>query len=253
MCGSTNYFTGAHSTYVMPNLFVDIETVPNMTHDEYFQTKKDIDSGLLTKDSEDKDRFWGFTKGGLVPYWGRVVLITYKVNNGYTHRLKEWEGGEKVILKKFLELIIDLQRGNGKDKLRIIGHNILGFDLFFLYVRMKSCGISEDKWLYQYIINKPEVIDLLQIHLPVNGFKTKGLKHDVLAHAYGFPIKESLGSEEILHYFQREYDKIIQYSEREFIYPELYKRIESGGLVSSSRLKESISWYHDRLAADTAK
>lgn len=233
----------------MPNLFVDIETAPDMTPDEYFRTRQEVESGQLTKDSEDKDRFWKFERGGLTPFDGKVILITYRVNNGYTHRLKEWEDGEAAILKKFFDLLGDLQRGYGEDRLKIIGHNILGFDLFFLYNRLKLHGIREERWLYQMIINKPEVVDFLQVHMPVNGFNTKGLKHDVIAHAYGFPTKETLGSGEILHYFQKEYGKILEYSEREFVYPELYAKIESGGLVSRQRLQESIAWYDGLDAA----
>lgn len=236
----------------MPNLFVDIETAPNMTRDQYFQTRQEIESGLLTKDSEDKDRFWRFERGGLTPFDGKVILITYKINNGYVHRLKEWEDGEESILRRFFGLLADLQKGYGEDRLKIIGHNILGFDLFFLYNRMRMYSIQDERWLYQMVINKPEVVDLLQLHMPMNSFNTKGLKHDVLAHAYGFPTKETLGSGEVLHYYQEDYDKIIEYSEREFIYPELYARIESAGLVSQQRLQESIAW-HDSLNAAIRK
>ena len=57
---------------------------------------------------------------------------TYKINNGHVFRLKEWEMGEKEMLKKFYDLVVDLQRGSGTDRLKIIGHNILRFDLFFI-------------------------------------------------------------------------------------------------------------------------
>ena len=173
-----------------------------------------------------------------------MILITYKINNAHTHRLKEWEDSEEAILKKFFDLVADLQKGYGKDRLKIIGHNILGFDLFFLYNRMRFYAINADRWLYQWMINKPEVVDFLQVHLHLNNYNTKGLKHDVLAHAYGFPIKETNGSEETLHYYQKEYHKIIEYSEREFIYPELYAKIKSDGLVSKQLLQESIQWYN---------
>ena len=226
----------------MPDLFVDIETAPDMTHDEYSRTRQEIESGQLTKES-DIGRYWKFEKGGLRPFDGKVILITYRVNDGYVHRLMEWEDGEEAILKKFYFLLKDLQRGSGEDRLRIIGHNILGFDLFFLYSRFRKYGLDEEKWIYQTVINKPEVVDFLQIHLPLNEYNTRGLKHDVLAYAYGLPTKETLGSGEIQHYFQREYDKIIEYSEREFVYPELYAKIRSDGLVSRQRLLESIRWY----------
>ncbi len=129
----------------MPNLFVDIETAPNMTSDQYFQTRQEIESGKLTKDSEDKERFWKFEREGLTPFDGKVILITYKVNNGYVHRLKEWEDGKEAILKKFFEIPVDLQKGGGWDnRLRIIGHNILGFDLFFLCNRSRIYKIQEE-------------------------------------------------------------------------------------------------------------
>jgi len=166
----------------MPNLFLDIETAPQFTKEEYFKTKEEIDSGKLSKHSENRDLFWRFDRGGLTPFDGKVILITYKINNAHVFRLKEWETGEMEMLKKFYKLLVDLQRGGGEDRLKIIGHNILRFDLFFLYNRMKHHKIEDDKWLHQWVINKPEVIDFLQTHLPLNDFKTKGLRHDVLAY-----------------------------------------------------------------------
>jgi len=230
----------------MPNLFLDIETAPDFNAEEYFKTKNAIDSGQLNKNSENKELFWKFERGGLTPFSGKVILITFKTNNGYVFRLKEWELGEHEILKKFYNHVVELQRGSGEDRLRIIGHNILGFDLFFLYNRMRHYHIEEEKWLYQWIINKPEVIDFLQLHLPLNDFQTKGLKHDVLAQAYGFPEKETLGSGETLHYFQKDYQKIIEYSEKEFIYPQLYEKIMSGGLISRQRLLDAIKNYQEK-------
>lgn len=229
----------------MPNLFIDIETAPEFSKDEYFAVKKAIESGKLGRQSENKDLYWKFERGGLTPFEGKIILITYKVNNGHVFRLKEWEIGEKDMLKKFYDLVVDLQKGTGNDRLRIIGHNILGFDLFFIYQRMRYHKIQDEKWLYQRIINKPEVLDFLQMHLPLNDYQTKGLKHDVLAYAYGFPIKSTLGSGEIPHYFQEDYEKIIGYSEREFIYPELYEKIRSEGLVSKEKLQESIKHYEN--------
>ncbi len=230
----------------MPNLFVDIETAPDFTKEEYFDTKRQIDSGQLHRRSENKDLFWKFERGGLTPFDGKVILITYQINDGHVFRLKEWELGEQALLRKFYDLLLDLQRGPGKDWLRIIGHNILGFDLFFLYNRMKHHKISEEKWLYQWIMNKPEVIDFLQMHLPLNNLQTRGLKHDVLALAYDFPLKETLGSGETLHYFQEEFDKIIEYSEKEFIYPQLYEKILKSGLITKEKLSDSIKKYQER-------
>ncbi len=229
----------------MPNLFLDIETAPEFNTDEFFQTKNAIDSGALDKNSENRDLYWRFERGGLTPFSGKIILITYQINSAHIFRLKEWEIGEREVLKKFYNLIVDLQHGTGEDHLRIIGHNILGFDLFFIYNRMRHHNIEDEKWLYQWLINKPEVIDFLQLHLPLNDLQTKGLKHDVLAKAYGFPVKNTLGSGEALHYYQKEYHKIIEYSDREFIYPQLYQKILSEGLISKERLLDAIKAYQE--------
>jgi hypothetical protein len=89
------------------------------------------------------------------------------------------------------------------------------------------------------------VIDFLQTHLPLNDFKTKGLKHDVLAYAYGFPVKSTLGSGEIPHYFQEDYNKIVEYSKREFIYPELFQKIISEGTITKEKLLDAIKHYEE--------
>ncbi len=229
----------------MVNLFLDIETAPDLSPEQYFEAKQKIDSGVLSRNSEDKEMYWICERGGLNPFDGKTILITYRINNAHIFRLKEWELGEREILQKFYNLLADLQHGSSEDRLKIIGHNILGFDLFFLYNRMKQHQIAEEKRLYQIVINKPEVVDLLQIHLPLNGNNTKGLKHDVLAYAYGFPVKSTLGSGEILHYFEKEYTKIIEYSEREFIYPEIFEKIQQDGLTSEETLQESIKHYDE--------
>ena len=84
------------------------------------------------------------------------------------------------------------------------------------------------------------VCDTLQMHLPLNGYDIAGLRHDTLMHAYGLPVKETSGGDEIRHYFDGEYEKILEYSEREFLYAELFARMKEGGMVSAERLKEAV-------------
>lgn len=240
-----NVFLVCRCQYYMVNLFVDIETAPDFTAKQYLEIKQQVDSGELTRKSENKDLYWKFTRGGLTPFDGKTILITYQINNAHIFRLKEWEHGEKEILQQFYDTIEKLQQGSSQDRLRIIGHNILGFDLFFLYNRMRHNNIAGEAKLYQKIINKPEVIDLLQLHMPLNDYQTKGLKHDVLAYAYGFATKSTLGSEEIPHYFEKNYDAIIEYSKREFIYPQLFEKIQKDGLVSKETLQRSKKHYNE--------
>lgn len=235
----SNLFLFPREYNLVHNLFIDIETVPDFSREEYFDVKRRVDSNELNSESEDKSLYWKCKIGGLTPFDGKVVLITYQVDDEETVRLKEWESNEQKILQEFYDRLVGLQH-NSKEWLRIIGHNILRFDLLFLYERMKHHKIAGEKWLYHWVIKKPEVIDFLQLHLPINDLKISGLRHDVLAYAYGFPTKKTSGKEETLHYFEKDYDKITEYSKREFVYPEMYKKIRSEGLISKEKLQESI-------------
>lgn len=235
------FIRGAPRRAAVATLFLDIETVPDLDGDEYRRLSRMVESGELTPESDRKE-YWKFKKAALSPLDGRVMLITYQVDSAHVHRLKEWEDGEREILGRLFGVIDSLQSGKG-DGLRIVGHNILRFDLYFLHERMRLHKIADEGRLYRAVLNRPLVVDFLQMHLHLNEMSGKGLKHDVLARAYGLPTKSTQGSEEAEHYFAGEYDRILDYSEREFIYPQLYRRIRDGGLVDAATLRRAIAWY----------
>ena len=81
------------------------------------------------------------------------------------------------------------------------------------------------------------------MHLPSNSYQSKGLKHDVLARAYGLPTKSTSGEDEVLHYFEGRHDLVVQYSEREFVYPEMFARMERDGLATPETIAESVRSY----------
>lgn len=228
----------------MPNLFLDIETAPNFqSSEDYFRAKAGVESGQITKNSADKDSFWKYKMGALNPFDGKVTLITYQINDGPINRLKEWETNEQDVLKQFYYLLQDLNKYRSvEDHLRIIGHNILNFDIYFLYERLSQLMPENKKWSYQWLIRKPEIIDLLQLHLPLNNLQTRGLKHNVLAYAYRLNSKTTMGVDTISNYFNKDYEKIIQYSTEEFIYPQLYDKIVNEGLVTREKLVEAIRY-----------
>lgn len=227
----------------MVDLFLDIETVPDMTADEYHDATNRISCGDLSPSSPDSDLYWKCTKGALKYTQGRVALITYQIDQAPTRRLCEWKDGEKRVLCSLYMVLQDLQKNKADDPLRIIGHNILGFDLLFLYNRMRLLQTAKEEWLYHWVMNGPVAVDFLQLHLPLNNMSALGLKHDVLAHAYGLPTKDTSGRDEIRHYFYGEYESILEYSLREFVYPEMFHIMVEDGLVSAERLAESIQWY----------
>lgn len=225
----------------MPELFVDIETAPRMSAAEYAGARARIDSGDLHKDSPDKGLYWAVERGALTPFEGKVILITYKVNDGHVFRIAEWDSGEEGMLRRFYNLVVDLQRGQREEgRLRIIGHNILRFDLFFLYSRMAAHRIDAEKWLHRRLIEGPDIVDFLQVHLALNGLSMKGLRHDVLARAYGLRAKASSGADVVRDYFAEEYERILAYSEAEFVYPEMYARMTGRGLVTRDELAAAI-------------
>lgn len=235
----------------MTNLFVDIETVPDFTIDEYHKLSVKVKSGEITQKS-DYDLYWKFTHGALSPFNGKVIFIKYQISDkGNMHSLMEWESSEADILKKFYDVVASLQSGPNQGT-RIIGHNIAKFDIPFLYERMRMHETASIARLHLKMIRQPLIVDFLQLHLALNSMTARGLKHDVLAHAYGLPTKSTRGDSEIIHYFNKEYDKIIDYSSREFIYPQLYSIISDNGTISAEKLEESKLWY-DKLHADDSK
>ena len=219
------------------DLFLDIETAPDMTASEYADAYRRMEQGTLTKQS-DPDAYWKVRKGALSAVDGKVILIAYQLGeHGPVRRLAEWESDERTILAEFYGVLSKFQRIRG---FRIIGHNLTRFDLPFLYARMLHHNIDGGREVYRRLVEGVVVCDTLQMHLPLNGFDISGLRHDTLMHAYGLPVKETSGGDEIRHYFDGEYGKILEYSEREFLYAELFARMKDGGMVSAERLKISI-------------
>ena len=228
----------------MIDLFFDIETVPNFgSSEEYISTKKMIESNQLTKNSERKDLFWKYHRGALNPFDGKVILLTYKIDEGHTFFLKEWELGEERLLQEFLNAVKNLEYGSTTEEhLKIIGQNIRGFDLIFIFERMKQYQPKNERWLYYNFIKKPEILDFIQMHVPLNNFQIKGLNHDVLSHAYNFHTSTTHPTELALQYYRNEFEKILAYANSRFIYPILYKKIQKDGLVSKETLQHSIQF-----------
>lgn len=234
----------------MPNIFVDIETVPAYdSGEEFFKVKNAIDSGIVHRDHDDpqiRKIFWKKEMGALNPVEGKIIMITYQVNDGRPWRLAEWKSSEEKILKGFYD-VISLNKGNKEDPLNIIGFNITNFDLPFLFYRSQKLKISngfsghEPLWLYKYF-HKPTVQDILQIHLPLNNWTRYGLNHNAVAQAYNLPTKTERGIVNSDYYYGEEYDKILRYTEDEFIYPELYKKMKRK-MVSSEKLQESVEYW----------
>ncbi len=142
----------------------DIETVPEYVNtQQYFEMKSMFDKRTINKNDSYKLKY-----GALNPYEGKVILITYQLNENPKEQLQEWNNSEK-----------------------------------------------------------------------------DGLEHNAIAMAYGFPTKDTKGDMNSHHYYSEDYDGIIKYTEKEFIYPQVLDKIRKEGLVDKARfqavIKEIIS------------
>ena len=241
----------------MPDIFVDIETVPVYgSKEEFLETETGIKNGTITPDSLDreiKNKFWKREKGGLNPVEGKVIMVTYQVNDGKPWRLAEWKSSEKQILEELYDTI-SLYKGSREDPLNIIGFNITNFDLPFLFWRCKELEIKngfyghDPLWLYKKF-HTPTIQDILQIHLPLNDWTRYGLNHNAIAMAYDLPTKKERGDVNASYYYNEQYEKILKYTNEEFIYPQLYKKMKRR-MVSKERLQECVKFFIEKYQAE---
>lgn len=231
----------------MTNLFFDIETVPNYnSREDYLSIKEKIQRGIISKEIN-KNLFWKFDKGALNPHEGKIIAITYKIDNSDIVILEEWNSSEKDILQNFFNLIDTLSREGWQknDPLSLVGLNIVSFDLPFLYERMKQNVIITSSytghdpiWLYKKLFAFP--IDLFQAHLHLNDFDGKGLKHNIICTAYNLNNKNKQGNELTDDYYLERYEEIEKYINEEFVYSELFEKIKNKGLTTKEKIKELI-------------
>jgi len=227
-------------------LYFDIETVPIFdSKEEYFKLKDLIDRGKLTPESS-KFLYYKMTKGMLNPHQGKVIAIAYAVDDGELEILKEWQLSERTMLQQFYDLADKATKKGWESKkpLTYVGFNILTFDIPFMFCRMQyhkvvtSIEAHDPLWLFRRLFQCS--VDLLQIHLPFNDYKHEGLTHDALCVTYGLPTKGMRGKDLTDLYYREKYREIEDYVRREFIYPELFKKILSEGLTDEARFRSSV-------------
>ncbi len=78
------------------------------------------------------------------------------------------------------------------------------------------------------------------MHLHLNDCDANGLTHDALCSAYGLRTKNMEGKILADFYYNGEYEKIEDYIQREFVYPQLLKKILKDGLVDREKLRSSV-------------
>ena len=127
------------------NIYLDIETIPSQRDD----VRKGIEEGITPpgnfKKQESIDKWMEENKNkaveeklhktGLDGTWGEIVCIGWAINDEQPKCVyRDLNGSEAEVLEKFYSVI------NGLN-LTWIGHNIIGFDLRFIWNRSVINGI----------------------------------------------------------------------------------------------------------------
>lgn len=119
----------------MVRLFLDIETVP------CDEEKKEIFLEILKKKNSNgkKDDEQLFLETGLDGTYGRICCIAY-IKEGHGKIEKDvFKGTEREILQKFWEVASNAHL--------FIGHNVMDFDLPFIYQRSVVLGVKPTQTL----------------------------------------------------------------------------------------------------------
>ena len=145
-----------------------------------------------------------YSPGIRTTYDDKIVAIAYKQENGPVTVHKEWESSEKQILENFLEEISNI------DRLSIIGHNILRFDLPLIINRAAAHGIAPTGELMSLLLDSYP-IDTIQAQLPANNFYFKGLGLAECAKRVGVETYTCPGSEIKARYDKADYKAITEH------------------------------------------
>jgi hypothetical protein len=228
-------------------LYFDIETAPEFkSREEYLSLKKKIELGQLTEKT-DRALYYRVTKGATNPHEGKVISIAYALNDEKLQILKEWKSSEPAILQEFYNLADKASREGWQSHkpLTYVGFGILDFDIPFMFCRMQNHktatsfqGGHDPIWLFRRLFQVSA--DLRQMHLHLNDCDANGLTHDALCSAYGLRTKDMEGKMLTDLYYNEKYEKIEDYIQREFVYPQLFKKIMNDGLVHKTRLRSSV-------------
>jgi len=114
------------------NIFLDIETIPCQSatiRKEFFEN----DDARLYKSSLDGT-------------FGQIVVAAYAIDDGPTVAVynEDWQSdtAEAGVLKDLFDALTSLHNPSSSPRPTFVGHNIIGFDLRFIYQRSIQRGIK---------------------------------------------------------------------------------------------------------------
>lgn len=197
----------------MKKLFLDIETLP--AGKDKHETLKLIHKKRLEKDNKTKDFEKFLISTGFDGAFGRIFCIAYAIND---EPVKVLVGEEKQILKKFWDI--------AKDANLFIGHNVLEFDLKFIYQRSVILDVKPSREISFRRYACDQVFDTMH---EWNKWSFNGRSSmDYLAYAMGLPTsKDEMDGSQVWPYFQKgKYDDIVKYCKKDVeLNRKIYKKL----------------------------
>jgi len=180
----------------MIRLFFDIETIP--CDDEHKEQYIEILQKKYGNDLKTPEEVMaGMSFDGT---FGRIFCIGYIKDDGVKQEKGMLRGDEKEILQKFWKLVTDVN----------VGHNILGFDLPFIYKRSVILGVKPSVNLS---LAKFRSFPIFDTQKEWSKWADNGASLDTVAKVLGFPTsKDKMDGSMVWPYFKEgRLDEICEY------------------------------------------
>ncbi len=203
----------------MKRLYLDIETIPSSGQNlpklkDLYESKKKKYAQRGAKYSKKFNEFVETTN--FSGTFGRILCLAYAIDDNETEILT---GGEDKILKDFWELAQDADL--------FIGHNVMDFDLRFIYQRSIIHRVKPTKDLSFARYRPHPIYDTLREWQKWGG--GGGLDSlDALAKAFSMPTsKDELDGSQVYEYYQAgKLDDIYKYCKKDVdLTRKIYKRM----------------------------
>lgn len=198
-------------------LFLDIETIPASGEDIPILKKlwQDAKAKNPQKDKKESDFENFFRNTSFQGEFGRIICIGYAIDNEKTECLV---GDEKEILRKFWAI--------AKDAHLFVGHNLMEFDLRFIFKRSIIHGIRPSREISFARYRSEPIFDTMK---EWEKWGSQGVSLHRLTTALGItsPKEEGIDGSKVYDYFLAgKVDEIAEYCKRDVEATRaVYKRI----------------------------
>jgi len=188
-------------------LFLDIETLPAPGEKmellkTFWEDSRKKNGGKIIPGLNDFDTF--FRNTSFQGEFGRILCIGYAIDDKPTECIS---GDEKEMLRKFW--------GLAKDANLFIGHNVMDFDLKFIYKRSVILNVRPSRELSFARYRSNPIFDTMHEWEKWSG-KGTGLHRLSLAMGMASPKEEGIDGSQVYDYFLAgKTEEIIEYCKRD--------------------------------------